>query len=83
MEIYFFIPNGKFVNFFFQSLYGLTETSPVVFQSLQTDTDLQRSETVGYPQEHLEVIRLLPYLIHRRFYDQFRMTKALNMLCIK
>jgi fatty-acyl-CoA synthase len=38
------------------SLYGMTETSPVFFQSLPADSDALRSGTVGYPMEHCEVI---------------------------
>jgi len=37
------------------SLYGMTETSPVFFQSLPSDTDKQRAESVGYPMSHCEV----------------------------
>jgi fatty-acyl-CoA synthase len=36
-------------------LYGLTEASPVFFQSLPEDSDETRAETVGYPQEHTEI----------------------------
>ena len=38
-----------------QSLYGLTETSPVFFQSLPSDCDTLRATTVGYPQDHCEI----------------------------
>ncbi|ODM93657.1 Acyl-CoA synthetase family member 2, mitochondrial [Orchesella cincta] len=37
------------------SCYGLTETSPVFFQTLVGDSDKLLSETVGYPHEHVEV----------------------------
>lgn len=37
------------------SCYGMTETSPVSFQSLESDTDKLRAETVGYPCENTEV----------------------------
>ncbi|XP_021956368.1 medium-chain acyl-CoA ligase ACSF2, mitochondrial isoform X2 [Folsomia candida] len=37
------------------SCYGMTETSPVSFQSLPDDTDKLRAETVGFPCENTEV----------------------------
>ncbi len=35
--------------------YGMTETSPVSFQSFVSDTTMQRCETVGRIHPHLEV----------------------------
>jgi fatty-acyl-CoA synthase len=37
------------------SVYGLTETSPAAFASLDSDDDTLRSTTVGYPLEHTEI----------------------------
>ena len=37
------------------SLYGQTETSPVIYQTLPEDSDLLQTTTVGYPLEHMEV----------------------------
>lgn len=39
----------------FQSVYGLTETTAVVFQSLKDDDEEHSTSTVGYVGDHLEV----------------------------
>ncbi|GLH07799.1 Luciferin 4-monooxygenase [Gryllus bimaculatus] len=36
------------------SVYGLTETSPVVFQSLPTDNEEHMTSTIGHVSEHVE-----------------------------
>ncbi|CAH1403291.1 unnamed protein product [Nezara viridula] len=38
-----------------QSAYGLTETSPICFTNTQNDTFEQRTTTVGFVADHLEV----------------------------
>lgn len=39
----------------FTILYGLTECSPVTFQTMRTDSLETRCSTVGYPFDHVEV----------------------------
>lgn len=57
----------KIVFFLFisQGLYGMTETTASVFQSVSNDTIDVVAETVGYIQDHVEVkvnFKLLIYL---------------------
>lgn len=38
-----------------QSVYGLTETGPVIFMSKPSDNQEKVQSTVGFPMEHMEV----------------------------
>lgn len=42
-------------NRLFQSLFGMTETSPSTFQNFYNDTDERMLSTVGYIHDHVEV----------------------------
>lgn len=39
----------------FQSVYGLSETTAVVFQSMFDDDEYRSTSTVGHVQDHIEV----------------------------
>lgn len=50
----------------FQCLYGLTETTACVFQSVEGDSIDVVAETVGYIQDHVEVKVCIENLIRLR-----------------
>lgn len=54
--------------FSFQSFYGMSETSPIMFTNTSEDTFEQRTSTVGRVAEHSEVWIFLRYVVQKIYY---------------
>lgn len=50
-------------NYLLQAMYGMTETSPLIFQSLASDAVQQAAATVGVVTDHMEVRVAHNYLL--------------------